>query len=553
MKSTNGDIIAFVAEDRLTAAYMIVAHSALFLGVCLGFLQALEYAGIDLYPQVSFLIKSYYHGLSLHGVLNVLVWTTFFISGFLTFVTVRALDTPLHGIGLGWTAFGVMVGGLVLAAVPLLNNQATVMFTFYPPMKAHAAFYLGLTLVVTATWLVALTLQRTYNAWRRTHPNDWTPLSAFMSLVTVAMWTIASLGITAEMLFLLLPWAFDWINGSDALLARTLFWFTGHPIVYFWLLPAYISWYTMIPQQAGGQLFSDPMARVSFLLFLILSIPVGIHHQYADPGISQGWKLFHAFLTFAVFFPSLLTFFNVVASLENGARRRGGQGWVMWFTKLPWGDPSLVAQVLAMLLFASGGISGLINASYNVNLVVHNTAWVPGHFHLTVGSAVTLTFMGISYWLVPFLRGRALWNRQLALVQAWFWFIGMIIFSHAMHNLGLMGMPRRTMIGAATYLSLHPEWSTELPKVGLGGTLLFISALAYFVNLIMTVVASRQPASAEVPGAEALAGPEGAPNLLDRWWPWLAVAGLLILLAYGPTIAYLVSTSPLNAPGYRVW
>jgi cytochrome c oxidase subunit 1 len=552
MRSANGESKAFVAADRLTTAYMIVAHSALFLGVILGFLQALEYAGIDLYPQVSLLIKSYYHGLSLHGVLNVLVWTTFFISGSLTFVTVRALETPLHGIGLGWTAFGLIATGLVLAAVPLLNNEATVMFTFYPPMKAHAAFYVGLTLVVAATWLVALTLYRTYDAWRQTHPDEWTPLSAFMSLITFAMWTIASLGITAEMLFLL-PWAFNWVNGSDALLARTLFWFSGHPIVYFWLLPAYISWYTMVPQQAGGQLFSDPMARVSFLLFLILSIPVGIHHQYADPGISEGWKLFHAFLTFAVFFPSLLTFFNVVASLENGARNRGGQGWVLWFTKLPWDEPSLVAQVLAMLLFASGGISGLINASYNVNLVVHNTAWVPGHFHLTVESAVTLTFMGISYWLVPFLRGRALWNRQLALVQTWLWFVGMIIFSHAMHNLGLMGMPRRTMIGASTYLALHPEWHNELPKVGLGGTLLFISALCYFVNLIMTVVASRRVAVVEVPGARALAGPEGAPKLLDRWWPWLAVAGLLILLAYGPTIAYLVSTSPLNSPGYRVW
>jgi cytochrome c/quinol oxidase subunit I len=59
-------------------------------------------------------------------------------------------------------------------------------------------------------------------------------------------------------------------NGSDALLACTLFWFSGHPIVYFWLLPAYISWYIMALQQAGGRLFSDPMGRVSFLLFLIL-------------------------------------------------------------------------------------------------------------------------------------------------------------------------------------------------------------------------------------------------------------------------------------------
>jgi hypothetical protein len=50
-----------------------------------------------------------------------------------------------------------------------------------------------------------------------------------------------------------------------------------------------------------------------------------------------------------------------------------------------------------------------------------------------------------------------------------------------------------------------------------------------------------------------LNGPEEAPRLLDRWWPWLAVTGLLILLAYGPTVARLVSTTPLNAPGYRVW
>jgi heme/copper-type cytochrome/quinol oxidase subunit 1 len=70
------------------------------------------------------------------------------------------------------------------------------------------------------------------------------------------------------------------------------------------------------------------MARASFMLLLILSNPVGIHHQYADPGIHRSWKLFHALLTFAVFSPSLLTFFNVVASPENGARARGGRASV---------------------------------------------------------------------------------------------------------------------------------------------------------------------------------------------------------------------------------
>ena len=343
----------------------------------------------------------------MHGVLNALVFTTFFICGFLPFMTSRALGRPLARPRLGWLTFWLMTAGLVLASIPLVGNAATVMFTFYPPLKAHWAFYIGLTLVVVGTWLVTLNLALTWRAWRADHPGARTPLAAFMSLVTFAMWTIASVGLAAEMLVLTIPWSLGIVAGTDALLARTLFWFTGHAIVYFWLLPAYVSWYTLVPRQAGGKLLSDPMARTSFILFLLLSTPIGIHHQYADPGIHQGWKLLHALLTFAVFFPSLLTFFNVVASLEIAGRARGGTGWLSWFLRLPWGDPSVAAQVLAMVLFAFGGVGGLILASFNVNIVVHNTAYIPGHLHLTVGSAVMLTFVGITYWLVPHLAGRA--------------------------------------------------------------------------------------------------------------------------------------------------
>ncbi|MCL6431560.1 MAG: cbb3-type cytochrome c oxidase subunit I, partial [Anaerolineae bacterium] len=92
--------------------------------------------------------------------------------------------------------------------------------------------------------------------------------------------------------------------------------------------------------------FSDPMARTAFILFLLLSTPVGLHHQFTDPGISPNWKLVHAFVTFAVFFPSLLTFFNVVASLEDAGRARGGTGWLGWIMRLPWGDPALVPLAL---------------------------------------------------------------------------------------------------------------------------------------------------------------------------------------------------------------
>src|SRR5574341_454318 len=267
MQNSGPGDVARTSVNRLTGAYLLVALVALLGGVATGLFQALEYAGIDLYPWLAPVVRSYYHGLSLHGVLNVLVWTTFFICGFLQFIASRSLDRPLASRPLGWATFWLMTAGLVLAAIPLLGNAATVMFTFYPPMQAHWAFYIGLTLVVVGTWLVTLHLALTYRAWRRRHPAARTPLAAFMTLVTFVMWTIASLGIAAEMLFMMIPWSLGLIRGTDALLARTLFWFTGHPIVYFWLLPAYISWYTLVPRQAGGRLFSDPLARTSFILF----------------------------------------------------------------------------------------------------------------------------------------------------------------------------------------------------------------------------------------------------------------------------------------------
>src|SRR5262249_23970646 len=151
-----GNTSTFGPEQRLTGAYLVIALLALFVGVVTGLLQALSRAGINFYPQLAPMVASYYQGLTLHGVMNVLVWTTFFICGFLHFIATHALDRPLASRRLAWATYGLMLGGLVLAAIPLLGNAATVMFTFYPPLRAHWAFYVGLTLVVAGTWLVTL-------------------------------------------------------------------------------------------------------------------------------------------------------------------------------------------------------------------------------------------------------------------------------------------------------------------------------------------------------------------------------------------------------------
>ena len=178
---------------------------------------------------------------------------------------------------------------------------------------------------------------------------------------------------------------------------------------------------------------------MTFTMFLIVSIPVGLHHQFQDPGISAGWKLFHTFNTMVISFPSLVTAFTICASLEIAGRLRGGKGLFGWIRALPWGNPTVAAILCAMLLFLVGGFGGAVNASFDLNSVVHNTAWVQGHFHLTVGSAAALTFMGTAYWLVPKVSGRALELRLLARVQPFLWFLGMLLFAVSNHITGSDG------------------------------------------------------------------------------------------------------------------
>lgn len=533
--------------NRLTGTAIGVAMAALSIGATLGVFQGMEHAGFDWYWALRpLLIKSYYQGLTLHGVLNALVWTTFFICGFLTYATVHTLKRPLKYAWVSWLGLGLMIAGLLLAAYPLFANLASVLYTFYPPLLADWTFYVGLTLIVVGSWVMGYSLYFTHWAWRKENPGVATPFVAMASSVTMILWQIATLGVAAEILFLILPWSFGWIEGTDPLLARSLFWYFGHPLVYFWLLPAYVSWYGMLPAQTNGKMFSDSLARLVFWLFLIFSTPVGFHHQFTDPGIPEAWKYIHMLLTMGVGFPSLLTAFTVVASLEIGGRARGGKGWLGWIPKLNWGNPSYAAQNLAMILFIFGGIGGIMNASYNLNLLVHNTAWVPGHFHLTVGSATTLTFFGISFWLVPRITGRKLFSRRLALAQAWLWFFGMILFSNGYHAIGLYyGAPRRTMLGSTPYFD--PRWQPFLYESMIGVILLGTAALLFFVIIIGTLLSKKSKTPVEIPIAEA-AEPVPVPAWLDRWAPWVWGAVALIIISYGPMMFQLIRDIQLHAP-----
>lgn len=541
----------FSARDtNMIRGQILLGLTGFAIGCLAGLAQALD----RILPPTSTIWRffpfqeNYYQGLTMHGVLMAFVFMFAFSNGFMTLVHHRSLGRrPITGLLVGSLACAVL--GTLLAGGTIMANQASVLFTMYPPLQAHPLYYLGAVLLVVSTWLTAADIFISYRGWRAQHPGERIPLQAFTVIATYAMWAIASIGVAIEVLVLLLPWSLGLVEKTDPELARTLFWFSGHAIVYFWLLPAYVSWYTMAPKQAGGRLPSDALTRLVFILFLLLSIPTGLHHQYTDPGLRADIKLIHLVLTFGVFFPSMITAFTLMMAFEDAGRRRGGTGLLGWIRTLPWGSPVLVAQLLAMLGFVLGGISGIVNASYNVNLVVHNTAWIPGHFHLTVGTAVTLTLLGISYWLIPHLYGRALWGRRVALAQAWMWFIGVLIFSRAQIVGGLAGLPRRLNMSTLpeSYAAAIEGLASSNLWTAVGGTIMFISAVLFFVVIGMTLWRGEAGAIEPMPVAEAMRDSSESWPLLDNWKVWVGVAVALIVLAYGPV--FLTYTPNFVSPG----
>ena len=550
------DASALAGAKRVSFAYIATALLALLIGAALGPFQAWNYGGIDLYALLPFL-KSYYQGLTLHGVLNALVFTTFFNAGLMFYLPVRELGVK-PAMAWMWGSFGVAVAGLVIAAIGILSNTSSVLYTFYPPLFGHWTFYVGLALVVVSSLMVGAEVIRLRAVWRRQNPGRATPLVTYMSVVTWMMWMLASVGIVVSVVGYLIPWSFGLTAGVDPLLARTLFWSTGHPIVYFWLLPAYISWYALLPKQAGGELVSDPLARLAFLMFLLFSVPVGFHHQFTDPGIPAGWKMVHSMLTMFVGIPSLLTAFTIAASLEVAGRRNGGRGVLGWIAKLRWGNPAVSAQLLAAIAFIFGGAGGIVNASFNLNMLVHNTAWIPGHFHLTVGTAVTLTFFGVTYWLLPHLTGRPLYSAAMATWANWTWFVGMMVFAVGMHWQGLLAVPRRAYISnlPAALSEAYANASVPMAVTAVSGVILMFAVIFYFTVVFGTIFSKKRLADADVPeipwSSSRSYKSEGVLRFMDSLSVWMGLAIFLVIIAYLPSlITMLANLQPV--PGYKLW
>lgn len=538
-------------DAKLSMAHFYVAIIALALGGFAGLLQTLVRSGRFELPAGI----TYYQLLTVHGVLLALILTTFFIIGFHLSAVSKTIGPLTKRARIsGWIGFWTMTLGTAMAALMILLNEASVLYTFYAPLQAHPIFYGGLTLVIVGSWISGGSLLTTYHKWRKNNRGQASPLLSYMAVVNTLLWIVATIGVAVTVLLQLLPWSLGWVDSINILASRTLFWYFGHPLVYFWLLPAYMCWYVVIPKIIGGKIFSDSLARMSFILFLLFSIPVGLHHQLLEPGIDPVWKYLQVILTFLVVIPSLMTAFSLFGTFEKYGRSQGATGLFGWFKKLPWGDARFTVPFIGMVAFIPAGAGGLVNASNQLNQVVHNTIWVTGHFHLTLATSVILTFFGISYWLIPHLTGRTLTKKlnKLAIIQGIFWAIGMSIMSGAMHIAGLLGAPRRSSYSTYGDSAQAMDWIPYQIAQAIGGTVLFIGIILYIIVFIQLAFFAPK-GNEEFPVGEASHTDETGPLIFENWKLWIGITAALILFAYTIPFIDIIQNAPPGSKGFKLW
>jgi cytochrome c oxidase subunit I len=537
------------SSKNLNSLLLIIPMVLLFIGIYGGLMQTLFRAGII--QSDPFVGGDYYKGLTFHGVLNAIVFTTFFAVALGNALIPYSLKKQLNS-KIAWTSGIMMLVGSVIAAVVILIGEATVLYTFYPPLKAHPLFYIGLTLLVVGSWLASYNWVPMYLEWRKENKGEKTPLAVVGMFTTFIIWFIATLAVAVEILFMLLPWSLGLVDEINVMLARTLFWFFGHPLVYFWLLPAYVMYYSFMPKIAGGKLYSDMAGRLVFMMFILFSIPVGTHHQYMDPAIGAQWKLLHGIFTFAVALPSLITAFTLAASLEYAGRKNGGTGLFGWMWKLPYFDKEkwfFPYLILGLFIFIFGGIGGIINASYQMNTVVHNTAWVPGHFHLTVAGPVLLAFLGGSLYLIGQFMNKGIKFKGWAMISPYIYTAGLFIMSYGLKIGGLKGMPRRTNTGASyanpDSVLYQPDWVAYIDLSVIGGTIMFIGIVIYLVSFFGTVfslsTSSEEEAVVTFPISEPLH--DEPATWLRNFKPYIIIAIILIILSYTPVIYDVIQST----------
>ncbi|MEM9767889.1 MAG: cytochrome c oxidase subunit I [Cyanobacteria bacterium P01_D01_bin.71] len=483
--------------------YLVMAFIFYLVGGCMALAMRTELAT----PESDFLDPNLYNALMTnHGTIMIFLWIVpAAIGGFGNFLVplmIGARDMAFPKLNALAFWLTVPSGALIVGSFFFGGAQAG--WTSYPPLSAITAntaqsmWILAIVLAGTSSILGALNFIVTI--WKMRVPTmGWNDMPLFCwAIMATAVLALVSTPVLAAGLILLLfdinfgTSFFDPSRGGDVVMYQHLFWFYSHPAVYLMVLPVFGIMSEVIPVHARKPIFGYKAIAYSSLAICFVGLFVWVHHMFTS-GTPPWMRMFFTISTLIVAVPTGVKIFSWVATL--------------WAGKIRYTSAMLFAVgLLAMFVF--GGLSGVTLGTAPVDIHVHDTYYVVGHFHYVLfGGSVFGLYAGLYHWY-PKITGRML-NEPLGIVHFVLTFIGTNLTFFPMHQLGLAGMPRRV----AMY---DPQFQGINMLCTIGSFILGISVLPFLVNAIWSW--SQGPKASGNPwNAKTLEWTTESPPIIENW------------------------------------
>lgn len=464
----------------------------------------------------------FYLALTAHGFDVLLVWIMFFEVAVLYFAGSILLGSRLAAPKVGWLAYWMMLGGAIITNIAVLRGDSSVMFTSYVPMKAAPDFYLGIIIFAVGVLLACFVFFGSLVIAKqdKTYTGS-VPLVVFGATVAaiIAVFTIAA---GAIILIPTLLWSVGYIGHIDTLMYKIVWWAMGHSSQQVNVVVQISLWYALAAVLFGAKPLSEKVSRTAFLLYILFLQLASVHHLLVEPGLSSEYKIFNtSYALYLAVLGSMIHGLTVPGAVEAAQRKKGyTKGLFEWLRKAPWSNPAFSGFALSVVLFGFlGGITGVMMGAEQLNIIIHNTLYVPGHFHGTVVVGTTLAFMAFAYWFVPVLWQKELFLPGLAKWQPYLFGIGMGLVSVFMMGAGTLGVPRRhwDVTFSDAIMSYDFPGAAHL-LLGLNGMAALVGGLgaAIFILNMVGTIAWGKAKKATAPAAETRAPSGGAAVLTSH-------------------------------------
>lgn len=492
-------------HKRIGILYLISMMIFFAVGVTFGFLMRLELIS----PGKTIMDPQTYNSIfTLHGIIMIFL---FIIPGlpavfgnFFLPIMLGAKDVAFPRLNLlSWYLY--MIGGLVaIISVFLPGGPADTGWTFYIPYSVRTttnvipaligAFILGFSSILTGLNFVT-TIHRL-----RAPGMTWfkMPLFAWSLYATGWVQILATpiIGITLLLIVFERVFGFgifDPALGGDPVLYQHLFWIYSHPAVYIMILPAMGVISEIIPTFSHRTIFGYKFIAFSSIAIALFGSLVWAHHMFTV-GMSGLASFLFSLLTFLVAIPSAIKVFNWVATLYKGSIAT---------------DPPLLYALGFIFLFTIGGFTGLMQGALAVNMQIHDTSFIVGHFHYVMfGGTGFGIFAALHYWF-PKMFGK-MYNIKIAKIGFWILFVGFNILYFPMFIMGWLGMPRR-------YYDYLPEFQPYHLVSTVGSWILITGLLIMFGNFVYALRRGEKTSIANIWGGGSLEWTVPTPPPLENY------------------------------------